>query len=153
MSIIYKLYCKDPSITDFYIGSTNNLKLRKVKHKYCVNHINNKSRFRVYDFIRANGGWDNFTCVILLQLHNFMIDQDLRRIEGAFIKLLQPTLNERIAGRTVKEYYKDNIEHITKYKKTKISCKYCNMFVRRVNIARHQKTKSCILIQNLIKNN
>tara|TARA_R110002096_G_scaffold294541_1_gene488848 strand:+ start:80 stop:538 length:459 start_codon:yes stop_codon:yes gene_type:complete len=148
MSIIYKLYCKDPSITDFYIGSTNNLNMRKIKHKYCVNHINSKSKFRVYDFIRTNGGWNNFTFVILLQLHNVMIQQDLRRIEGAIIKLLQPTLNERIAGRTLKEYYKDNIISITKYKTTKVCCKYCNMFVRRDNIARHQKTKSCISIQN-----
>ena len=32
MSCIYKIVCKDTTIPDFYIGSTNNLKLRKVKH-------------------------------------------------------------------------------------------------------------------------
>ena len=33
--IIYKIYCKDPSITDVYVGQTSNFAKRKCAHKIC----------------------------------------------------------------------------------------------------------------------
>ena len=36
---VYKLYCKDPEITEFYIGSTINLIKRLYTHKFqCKSH-------------------------------------------------------------------------------------------------------------------
>ena len=48
--IVYKIYCKDSSITECYIGSTNNLQNRKYDHKYNSKFSNKK----VYKFIREN---------------------------------------------------------------------------------------------------
>ena len=59
---IYKIFCNDKSITDFYIGKTNNLATRKRQHKASCNrekaHGYNSC---VYKFIRDNGGWDNWS--------------------------------------------------------------------------------------------
>ena len=152
MSCIYKIICKDTAIKDFYIGSTNNLKIRKAKHKYCITHINNKSHYRVYSFINENGGWFNFKFEIIIQFKNILITQDLRALEGAFIKLLKPTLNTQIAGRSVKQYYKDNRDTIINYKRTKIVCNCCQMLIRRDNIARHKRTFRCKSFQNTNQN-
>ena len=63
-SIIYKLCCKDPSITDIYIGSTTNFIERKCSHKNCcINKNSKKYNMNVYKFIREHGDWDNWDMV------------------------------------------------------------------------------------------
>ena len=63
-SIIYKICCKDTSITDIYIGSTTNFTRRKCDHKKCCNNSNLRSyNYNIYKFIRANGNWDNWDMV------------------------------------------------------------------------------------------
>ncbi len=57
-TIIYKLCCNDPEITDIYIGNTTNFTKRKNNHKSCCNNSNDKNHnFYVYQFIRNHGGW------------------------------------------------------------------------------------------------
>ena len=41
----------------------------------------------------------------------------LRKTDGEWIRQLKPYLNMSIAGRTSKEYYNDNKEHVLKQKK------------------------------------
>ena len=37
-TVIYKIMCKDPDITDVYVGHTTNFLQRKIAHKYsCMN--------------------------------------------------------------------------------------------------------------------
>lgn len=109
MSVIYKIYCKDENIKDCYIGSTNNLTKRKRQHKYTYDNINIKNcNLKLYTFIRANGGFENFDFIILEQFNTIIDKQDLFKIEGQYIKNNNSTLNCRLAGRTVKEYYQDN---------------------------------------------
>lgn len=55
--IIYEIYCSNLSIKDTYIGYTTNFPSAKSTHK--LNIYNGKSN-KLYDFIRAHGGWDNF---------------------------------------------------------------------------------------------
>ena len=57
-TIIYKIYCKNENITDFYVGHTTNFIQRKSLHKLRCNGNNNKLCF--YTIIRKNGGWDNW---------------------------------------------------------------------------------------------
>ena len=53
---IYQIYCKDPKITETYIGSTKNLENRKRNHKSSCNNEKCKDFFQpVYQFIRING--------------------------------------------------------------------------------------------------
>ncbi|MFY7731181.1 MAG: GIY-YIG nuclease family protein [Flavobacterium sp.] len=60
-TIIYKICCKDPTITDLYVGHTTNFIQRKYGHKIACN--NNKQTERIYTTIRNNGGWDNWDMV------------------------------------------------------------------------------------------
>jgi len=118
MSVIYKIYCKDENIKDCYVGSTNDLHKRKNEHKNKCNNSNSKEyNYKVYEFIRANGGFENFDFMILEQFENKMIKQDLLKIEGQYIKNNNTTLNSNVAGRTVKDYKEENKEKMQKYHK------------------------------------
>ena len=124
---IYKLICKDTNITDIYIGSTNNINKRKILHKYNTTNQKSKSHnFRVYQFIRDNGGWNNWDIIIIENYPCENKKQSLIR-EEEIRKELQPTLNTNKATKTKEEhkiqrqkYYLDNKElfqeHSKKYR-------------------------------------
>ena len=60
--IIYKLCCKNPLITDIYIGSTTNFRERKHSHKSISNCSNSSfSNRKIYKTINENGGFSNTT--------------------------------------------------------------------------------------------
>jgi hypothetical protein len=60
-TIIYKIYCKDESIKDIYVGHTTNFTQRKYSHK--INSNNLKNNVKIYETIRHNGGWDNWDMI------------------------------------------------------------------------------------------
>ena len=61
-TIIYKLCCNDPSITEIYIGHTTNFIQRKHNHhSSCCNKNLKNYNIYVYQIIRNNGGWDNWS--------------------------------------------------------------------------------------------
>ncbi len=65
-SSVYKLCCRDPSITDCYVGSTCNVRTRRDAHRrQCIYPSQKDHNLRLYQFIRAHGGWDNWTMVVL----------------------------------------------------------------------------------------
>jgi len=112
--VIYKIYCKDTNIEDCYIGSTLNLNMRISRHQNrCLNANDKKTHFKVYRFIRDNGGWYNFAFEVL-EVFEYKNDIEKREREKYWIHQLRPTLNERIPNRDYKEYYKDNRENILK---------------------------------------
>jgi len=59
-TIIYKIYCNDSSITDIYVGHTTNFIKKKYQHKILCN---NSSKLKIYDVIRKNGGWNNWSMI------------------------------------------------------------------------------------------
>ena len=60
-TIIYKIYCKDETITDVYVGYTTNFTQRKYSHKIACNNMNNN--LKIYEIIRSNGGWENWDMI------------------------------------------------------------------------------------------
>lgn len=60
-TIIYKIYCKDETIKDLYVGHTTNFIQRKYIHKQACNNLDNK--LKIYNAIRFNGGWENWDMV------------------------------------------------------------------------------------------
>ena len=94
-SAIYKLLCNDPLITEIYIGSSTNTKQREKNHKRNCNNEKNKKHYnlRVYTFIRANGGWNNWKLVIIEE--NFPCENasQMRAKERYHYDLLKPQLN------------------------------------------------------------
>jgi hypothetical protein len=109
-TVLYKIVCKDINITDCYVGHTINFDNRKSKHKSdCNNEKTFCYNFKLYQFIRANGGFENFE---IIKIEDYPCNDIYEAVikEGYFIKELKATLNMKIAGRTNKEYRKDNKE-------------------------------------------
>ena len=106
----YKIVCKNESITDCYVGSTTDFTRRKINHKYHCNHKDDKKYgLFVYDFIRKNGGWDNWDMIIIETLE-FETKFDARCRERHWIETLNASLNIIIPSQTAKEYEKKKYE-------------------------------------------
>lgn len=114
---IYKLCCKDINITEIYIGHTTCMRRRKCSHKSrCNNEKNKDYNFNVYQFIRANGGFDNWD-MIEIERYNAVDGYDATKRERYWIEELKANLNMVIPTRTEKEYYESNKEIIKKNSK------------------------------------
>lgn len=166
--LIYKLCCKDPEITAIYVGSTINLKNRKNRHKQCCVNLNKKYDYFVYQFIRENGGWENWD-VILIEKYPCDTKIELHQRERFWIEKLTASLNKQIPTQTDHEYYEKNKEERLAQKKThyeankeiilvrqreyahrrdvmdkrivKIPCSICEKMISKCNMAKHMKVK------------
>lgn len=110
-SKLYTIRCRTDD-TLIYVGSTlNPLYKRWGDHKSRGNNINGKHyNLYVYETIRDNGGFDNF----FIELHESYPcenKEELRKKEGEIIRLIG-TLNSQIAGRTIKEWCKNNTDYV-----------------------------------------
>jgi hypothetical protein len=115
---VYKICCNDINITDCYVGSTTNLIERRRHHKCACNNENNKHyNYNVYKFIRDNGGWGNWTVVLVESYPECKSKEELLKFERYHMEKLEATLNSCVPGRTHKQYYKDNAEKIKQYNK------------------------------------
>ncbi len=157
-NVIYKICCKDLEIKDIYVGHTTNLVKRRYAHKADCNKENRKNyNYKVYQFIRANGGWDNWD-VIEVDKCPCLDYEEASKIERYYIETLNATLNKVIPSRTKKEYYNDNIdfykqkfkeyreankELLYKNASEKIECE-CGSFIRRGDLLRHKKSQKHI---------
>jgi hypothetical protein len=116
-TIIYKLCCKDLSITEVYVGHTTDFRRRKNSHKTkCNNEKNIEYNFKVYKFIRDNGGWDNWD-MIEIERFEAIDGNDAKKKERYWIETLKSSLNCRIECRTNKEWIVDNKNKVLKIKK------------------------------------
>jgi hypothetical protein len=120
-TVIYKLCCKDPSITDIYIGHTTDFRKRKCQHKcYCHNEKDKSYNVYVYRYIREHGGWDNWDMIEVCR-QSCIDANDARKLERKYLEELGATLNIAVPNRTYKEYREDNLEkdleHCRKYRK------------------------------------
>lgn len=115
--VIYKLCCQDVEVKDIYIGSTCNMARRKNQHKNACNNPNNKNYYQyVYQFIRENGGFDNFD-MIMIEEHHCENKLQKEQRERYWIELLKPALNRAIPTRNRNEYYHDNKQVIIEKQK------------------------------------
>lgn len=111
-TIIYKLCCKDISITEIYVGHTTNIRRRKWQHKTaCNNEKGIKYNYNIYQFIRDNGGWDNWD-MIEVERFEAIDGNDARKRERYWIEELKATLNMIIPSRTHKEWKEENKDNI-----------------------------------------
>jgi hypothetical protein len=108
---IYKICCKDPSVTEFYIGSTTNFTQRKSYHKHTCCNTNHKfHHYNVYQFIRKYGGWDNWE-MIEIECLSLNTSQEVLKKEREWFDNLKPTLNSNRPTRTKEELNQDYVEH------------------------------------------
>ena len=148
--LVYKIYCKNTSITDVYIGSTKDFNKRKIIHKSrCYNENKREYNMKLYTFIRNNGGFDNWEFEIIEENIQDKVQALVR--EKYYIEFFGSSLNCITPFRTEEEIKEYNKEHNKKYREKnkekineKITCDICGSFVSRSHIARHKKTNKCI---------
>lgn len=86
----YRIYCKDPQVSDCYIGKTCHFEARISHHKL----LSNDSDLKLYQFISENGGFNNFVCECV---HSEVCSEEASTfIEYAMYHLFKPTLNTRV---------------------------------------------------------
>jgi len=155
-SIIYKLCCKDTLITDFYIGSTCNFTRRKFQHKSTSKNTTSKdSHYKVYEFIRNNGGFDNWDMIMIEEISCENKRQKEQR-ERYWIEELKPNLNTQTPCRSIQEYketckekikesnkkYREkNRTRLLEKQREKVNCDICNKTLSKSSLSRHKKTK------------
>ena len=94
--IFYMLCCKNKDIKDFYIGSSSNMRLRKIQHKFHTTNPNSLKRHQLkYKTIINNGGYENWEYIELGNLE--CSKQDAFHHENILIRMFQPSLNQRNA--------------------------------------------------------
>ena len=119
--MIYKLVCNDTGVKELYIGSTTCWKARKNQHKsICSNSNASRHHLKVYKTIRDNGGWDNWTMVLI---EEYPCDSKLKlhARERYWIEELKAQLNRYIPAQTSQEsskrYYENNRELVSHRRK------------------------------------
>ena len=89
---IYKIMDKTNN-EEFYIGSTNRLSSRKSHHKKNVhNKVSKKYWCKLYQYIRANGDWENFDFIVL-EAGTCEDKTYIKQKEQEYIDKMKPTLN------------------------------------------------------------
>ena len=123
--VIYKIICNDENIKDCYVGSTSNFKVRKWDHaKNCNGNIVN---YKIYETIRENGGWTNWTMIPVAE-HKELTSIQARIKEEEYRVNLNAQLNSKAAYRSEEEtrqlenvqskkYYEANKEQLLEQKK------------------------------------
>ena len=102
-AFIYKFVCNDIFVINIYVGSSVNWIKRKAQHKHCCNNEHSESYHKyLYQVIRENGGWDNWT---MIKLCDFPCDTkfQLEAEERRYMELLKADLNKQVPTRTKKE--------------------------------------------------
>jgi len=102
-TIIYKIVCNDLNITDCYIGQTTEFAKRKSCHKRDCNTEHREGyKYKIYKFIRENGGWDNWS-MIEIEKYSCSDGNEARARERHWFETLQATLNTDHPNRGNKE--------------------------------------------------
>lgn len=91
-TLIYKIYCKNPTIKDLYVGHTTNFIQRKYFHKQCcIMNSHHNYNCKLYKRIRETGGWNNWKMEII-EIIDCCDHYDAKIKEQEYIVLLNATL-------------------------------------------------------------
>ena len=149
---IYEIRSMDKSITEYYIGSTWDMKIRLQKHaSHCYNENSKDYNYPVYKYIRENGDFHTFTmkvidsgeCEDLTELHcaeQFYIDMagGIENLLNDIDALQDKQKRREKTGSARDKIQKKNIE--TK----RFPCEWCNKcFHYDANLQRHLAGPIC----------
>jgi len=138
-TIFYKIFCKDTTIKDLYVGLTTNFVQRKHAHKQsCKNEKALNHNCKLYNAIRNAGGWDNWQMEIIA-FHNCADSYEARKKEQEYFEALGATLNS--IDPFPKPKIKEPLVKIAKKKKI-LFCEPCNVqFAHWKTQETHNNTK------------
>jgi len=133
-TVIYKIFCKNETITDVYVGYTTNFIQRKYAHKIACNNLDNT--LKIYDVIRCNGGWKNWDIVEIAKYNCKDATEARIKVQEWFNKLNDHSNN-----------YEDTIN--TSKSSKKFGCQDCLYFTsRKSQYDRHLLTHKHKILTN-----
>ena len=157
MITFYKLRHATDNTKECYVGSTKNFARRKSQHKHSCNNPNRKEyNYKVYNYIRENGGYDKW-CIEVIEKKD-MCKRDRHIREGMLIVQHNATLNVQDPAATVngtstsqknanRKYYNTHKEKLAEYRKRHQdmdhTCFKCGRTYRGNNKRQHQSSQRC----------
>ena len=149
-TIFYKIYCKNPSVDDIYIGHTTNFVQRKHTHKQsCLNNKSKNHNCKLYKVIRENDGWKNWNMEIIA-FHACEDHYSARKLEQNYFEEYKATLN------SIQPLPKPKPQPIPIPKEEKIirTCESCNVSFSTITQQEiHNKTNKHIKKLKMIYDN
>ena len=143
-TVFYKIYCKDTNIDDVYIGHTINFVQRKQAHKTACNKSSDPSHnFKVYKFIREQGGWDNWN-MDMIGFKNCKDRTQACIIEQEYFESHKASLNSVLPYKTPTEILPVIVkEKLNLYCEVcKIDCNCRNSFEKHKSTKKHQRLEN-----------
>ena len=119
-SSIYKLCCKDPTITGmYYVGSTTNFRQRKRQHKHSCTELNLTKSTTVPSISTFVTTATGTTGIWLRLMRNIMLRRTsvIWKEENWNTSRIRATLNQYVPTRTYREYVIDNKEVLAQRRK------------------------------------
>jgi hypothetical protein len=114
--MFYRLVCRDPTVTEVYVGHTTSEVDRRTSHKTnCTNEKSKKYNYFVYRFIRQHGSWDNWQLIV----HEKKPVKDIFEAvlqERYWCEFYKATLNKQVPSRTRVEYFATHREEQAAYR-------------------------------------
>ena len=102
-TIMYKIVPNELNLDLIYIGSTTNFRARKTTHKDgCMNPNSKKFNFKVYQMIRDNGGWSEWS-MIEIEKYPCADSNECRKRERELMEQYNCNLNTRKPYITLEE--------------------------------------------------
>ena len=101
---IYKIW--SPEGDDIYIGATTQPLFKRLHHHKSAKDCSSKILFEKYTDVRIE----------LVECYPCNSKEEITKKEGEFIRTLD-CVNRNVAGRTTKEYYKENKEYYEEWRK------------------------------------
>ena len=150
-TIIYKIVCNDLTVKDCYVGHTTDMTKRKWQHKTACNNEKNKAHNqKIYKIIRENGGWDNWT-MLLVEKFPCKDKFEACKREREVYEEMDAIMNTRSPYRTqeehkeyhkeyYKQYYQERKAEIAKKQKEKVECEFCAKLLSKCSMSCHHKT-------------
>jgi hypothetical protein len=141
-TIIYKIACKNPDISDTYVGHTIDIVKRRLAHKNNVCSEKSGCRhIKLYKFIRENGGWDNWTMEIVACYNCNNLMEAKQKEQEHYVKL-KATLNSVEPMKLKETIIEKNKNNTTESTKNKYSCDACNYICsKKSDFDKHELTK------------
>ena len=146
--LIYQLVCNYHSINESYYGSTTNFKQRKNEHKSRCNNINSEAHDSIkYQIIRNNGGWDNWS-MVLVKYYPCKDKRELEREERRICDLDPNNINH------IKPYITDTERNENKKTyQNKRYLKHSNLILEKSKIYYNNNKKLISKKQKLYRTN
>jgi len=123
-TIMYKIVCNDLSVKECYVGHTTDMTKRKSCHKsVCHNEKNKHHNLKIYKIIRENGGWENWTMLLVEKFPCEDKYQACRRERELYEELdtklntLRPHITQEETKQHNKQYREEHKEYYKQYDK------------------------------------